>query len=536
MSAEIPPDSPAEKTSLFKSHPLLIVVILTIASFMEVLDSGIANVALPNIAGNLSVTPEEASLVTSSYLVANAVIIPITGWMSTYFGRKRLYLTCVAIFIVASFLCGVSTSLEMLVFFRVVQGLGGGSLVALEQAFIVDRVPAEKRGMAFSIYGATIVCAPIFAPALGGWITDNYSWHWVFFINVPIGLLSLFLVSTFVNEPKETTEERKRLRESKQGIDWVGILLITAGVAALTIVLDKGNLEDWFESSFIVTFSIIAFVALVLGIAWELTVDNPAVDIRLLANRSVGGGAVVVFFIAVMIYGSTVLIPLFAQSLLGFTAQDSGMINTIGGLVSLVMIPVAGFMMKKIDARYLAIAGLAFSAFALWNLTSLNLQAGYWDLAYMRGLQAFAGAFLFAPVTTAAFRGVPAGKTDNASSLISTSVSLGGSFGIALLTMLLADKTQYHISVLRNQASDYNPNYVNWLSRATQALQEKGMSAIEAAGTARQMIWAEIQRQAGMLAFIDAFYAMMVLMILAIPLVFLFKSGKSEKVSSLPSP
>ena len=530
MSAEaIPPDQPAEKKSLFESHPLLLVVILTIASFMEVLDAGIANVALPNIAGNLSVTPEEASLVTSSYLVANAVIIPITGWLSTYFGRKRLYLACVAIFIAASFLCGVSTSLEMLVFFRVVQGLGGGSLVALEQAFIVDRVPAAQRGMAFSIYGATIVCAPIFAPALGGWITDNYSWHWVFFINVPIGLLSLFLVSTFVTEPKATTEERKRLRESGQRIDWVGILLITVGIAALAIVLDKGNIEDWFESSFIVTFSIIAFVALVIGIAWELTVENPAVDIKLLANRSIGGGTVVVFVIAVMIYGSTVLIPLFAQRLLGFTAQDSGMINTAGGLVSLVMIPVAGFMMKKIDARYLAIAGLSFSAFALWNLTSLNLQAGYWDLAYMRGLQAFAGAFLFAPVMAAAFRGVPAGKADNASSLITTSVSLGGSFGIALLTMLLADKTQYHIGVLSIQASNYNPNYVAWLSRATQALQEKGMSAIEAAEAARGMMWSEIQRQAGMLAFIDAFYAMMILMIFAIPLVFLFKSGKSKE-------
>lgn len=530
MSAEaLPLDLPAEEKPLFKSHPLLLVLILTIASFMEVLDAGIANVALPSIAGNLAVTPEEASLVTSVYLVANAVIVPITGWLTSYFGRKRLYLGCVTIFVTASFLCGISTSLNMLVFFRVVQGLGGGSLVALEQAFIVDRVPDAQRGMAFSIYGATIVCAPIFAPALGGWITDNYGWHWVFFINIPIGLLSLFLVSTLINEPKGETEERIRLKKSSTGIDWIGILLITAGIAALTVVLDKGNREDWFASNFIILFSAVAFAALTIGIAWELTVEDPAVDLRLLANRGVGGGVVVTFVIAVMIYGGSVLIPLFAQKMLGFTAQDSGMINTAGGIVSLVMIPIAGFMMRKIDARYLAIAGLSFSALALWNLTSLNLEAGYWDLAYRRGLQTFAGAFLFAPVITAAFRGVPAGKTDNASSLFTTSASLGGSFGIAFLTMFLADSTKYHVDVLSRHASNYNQNYVAWLSRATQVLQEKGMSAVEAATAARQMMWTEINRQAGMLAFIDAFYVMMILIICAIPLIFLLRPGKGKK-------
>lgn len=530
MSAEATPlDVPADNRRIFKSHPLLMVVILTIASFMEILDSGIANVALPNIAGNLSITPEEASLVTSSYLVANTVIVPITGWLAIYFGRKRLYLTCVAIFIAASFMCGVSTSLGMLVFFRIIQGLAGGNLVVIEQAFIVDSVPAEQRGMAFSIYGATIVCAPIFAPALGGWLTDTYSWHWVFFINVPIGLLSLFLVSRFVIEPKSTIEERKKVRASGQRVDWVGILLITMGIAALTIVLDKGNHEDWFESNFIITFAIIAFVALLFGVTWELTQENPAVDIRLLGNRSIGAGAIVVFVIAVMIYGTSVLTPLFAQQMLGFSAQDSGMINTAGGIVSLIMMPIAGFLMKKMDARYLAIAGLSLAALGLWSLTNLNPDAGYWDLALRRALQTFAGAFLFAPVMAAAFRGVPDGKADSASSLITTSAGLGGSFGIALLTMLLADKTKYHVGILSEQASDYNPNYITWLDRATQALQDKGMSAVEAASAARGMMWSEINRQAGMLAFIDTFYIMMILVVGAIPLIFLFKAGVGKK-------
>lgn len=525
--------APAEKNSHFKSHPILMVVILTIASFMEVLDTGIANVSLPNIAGNLSATTEEASWVISSYLIANAVVVPLSGWLATYFGRKRFYMVCVFIFIVASFLCGAATSLEMLIFFRVLQGLGGGSLVPLEQAFIADSVPAEKRGMAFSIYGLTLVIAPIFAPALGGWITDNYSWHWIFFINIPIGILSLFLVWNFVSEPESTIAERERLKKSNFKIDWVGMLLIVIGIGALTVVLDKGYREDWFESDFIVIFSIIAFVALLVGIAWELTQENPAVDIRLLANRSVGAGVVIIFAIAVLIYGTLVLVPLMAQTLLGYTAQMAGMILSPGAMVALVMMLLTGFLMKKIEARILAIAGLILAALALWHLTTLNLQVGYWDLAYARAFQSFSAAFLFVPITTAAFRGVPAGKIDNASSLISLSVNLGGSFGIAALATFLAHKTQHHTSVLSAHASDYNPNYVNWINQTTQVLQDRGMSAVEAASQARGLMWAEIQRQAGMLAFIDAFYALMIMVLCMIPLVFLFKSGRSEKSANI---
>ena len=499
------------------------VAILTIASFMEILDSGIANVALPKIAGNLSITPEEASLVTSSYLIANTIVVPIAGWLATYFGRKRLYLVCVGGFVVSSFMCGISTSLEMLVFFRVIQGLAGGNLVVLEQAFIIDRIPSEQRGTAFSIYGATIVCAPIFAPALGGWLTDTYSWHWVFFINVPIGILSIFLVSAYVSEPKSTEQEREEIRKTRRHIDLVGMLLITTCIATITIVLDKGNRDGWFESQFIVTLTVIALVTLVLGAAWELTHDDPAVDLRLLANRGVGAGAIVVFVVAVTIYGSSVLIPLFAQRMLGFTAHDSGMINTAGGLVSLVMIPVAGYLNKRIDARFLAVAGLCLASLAFWSLASLNLEAGYWDIALRRAFQTFAGAFLFTPVMAAAFRGVPKEKANAASSLVTTSAGLGGSFGIAILTTYLANRTTYHVTVLSEHATTYNPSYLAWLSRATRVLQDKGMAAVNIPEATREMLWSEIQRQAGMLAFIDTFLMTMLLTICAIPLVFLFR-------------
>lgn len=502
--------------------------VLTIASFMEVLDAGVANVALPVIAGNLSITSEDASLVTSVYLVSNAVIVPLTGWMSSLFGRKRLYLTCVAIFIAASFLCGMSTSLEALVLFRIVQGLGGGSLVALEQAFIVDSVPAEKRGMAFSIYGATLACSPILAPALGGWITDNYGWQWIFFINIPIGLLSLFLVSTLLTETNAVVEERKRVRESASfQVDWVGIVLITVGIGALMIVLDKGSQNDWFESEFIIASSMIALFTLVMAFAWEWTRKYPAVDLRLLLNRGVAGGAIVIFVLAMVNYGNLVLVPLFAQQMFGFTAQDSGTINIVSGIVSIVTVPVAGYMLKLIDARWLAIAGLTMTAFVGWQMTALNLNAGYWDLAFIRACGALAGAFLGAPVITAAFRGVPKDKTDNASSLITTSACLGGSFGIAILTTYLSNRTGYRTGVLSSQASNYNPNYVEWLNNVERVLQDKGMTKIESAEFAPSVVWSEIHRQASMLAFTDAFYILTAMTVCAIPFVFLFKSTGS---------
>lgn len=521
------PEKSTNENFRFEKRYVLVVIILTIASFMETLDTSIANVSLPNIIGNLSAAPEEGGWIISSYLIANAVVIPISGWLATYFGRKNFYMTCVVIFVAASFLCGIAWSIESLVFFRVLQGLGGGSLVPLEQAFIADIVPPEKRGMAFSIYGLALVTAPIIGPTVGGWITDNYSWHWIFFINIPIGILSLFLTWNFVREPQSTTEERGKLKKENFKIDWVGLILFVVGIGALTIVLEKGNREDWFESEFIVFFAAVAFAALLVGTTWEMYQKNPAVDVRLLANRSVASGAIMMFFVAFIVYGSLVYVPQMAQSVFGYDATTAGLIMSPGGFITLLLMPTVGFLIKKIEARILIIVGLLFSAGALWHLTSLSLHIGFEELRWARIYQSFATAFLFVPVTTAAFRGVPPGKTDNASALISLAVNLGGSFGIALLATFLSRQTQSHTAALSVNASEYNPNYVQWIERMTQTLQQQGLKLVDAASQARAMMWDEIRQQAAMLAYLDLFFLLMVLVLTMIPLVFLFKSEKS---------
>lgn len=515
--------------SRFEKRYLLVVLILTIASFMETVDISIANVSLPNITGSLSAAQEEGGWIISSYLIANAVVIPISGWLATFFGRKRFYMACVVIFVVASFFCGLAWNIESLVFFRVIQGLGGGSLVPLEQAFIADIVPPEKRGMAFSIYGLALITGPTIAPTIGGWITDNYSWHWIFFINIPIGILSLLLTWYFVREPRITIEEREKLKTKNFQIDWLGLGLFVVGIGALTVVLEKGNHEDWFESSFIWFFAAVAFAALLFGIAWELSQENPAVDVRLLANRSVFAGVVMMFFVAFIVYGSLVYVPQMAQKVFGYDATTAGMIMSPGGIVTMILMPTVGYLIKRIDARALIIVGTILSAAALWHLSSLSLQIGFQELMWARIYQSFATAFLFVPITTAAFRGIPSNKTDNASALISLSVNLGGSFGIALLAAFLARRTQTHTSVLAANASEYNPNYVQWLERMTQTLQQQGMQMLEALSQARAMMWNEIRQQAAMLAYLDLFFLLMILVLAIIPFVFLFKGSDSEK-------
>jgi DHA2 family multidrug resistance protein len=482
---------------------------------------------LPHIAGSLSAGQTEASWVLTSYLVANAMILPISGWLATFFGRKRFYMACVVLFVASSFLCGISTNLGMLIFFRVIQGLGGGGLAPSEQSIIADTVPVEKRGIAFAIYGLGVVFAPAIGPTVGGWITDNYSWHWIFFINVPVGVLSLFLTWYFVREPKSTEAERKKMRSEGFSIDWLGIMLIALGIGALEIVLDEGNREDWFESSFIIKFALVGGTALVIGIIWEFYHKNPAVDVRMLLNRNFASSFILLFAVGFILFGSTFLLPLMTQTLLGYDAVTAGMVISPGGFVVMAMMPlVGGVLIARVQVRWLILFGLIVSALALWHLTGFNLQVGYSDLAWARAYQAFGLAFLFVPINTAAYTGIPPGKTNNVSALMNLSRNLGGSFGIAILSTILTQRAQYHTNTLGYHTTDYNPNFTEWMRQATAFLQQKGATAVDAANQARGLMWSQVIKQSTMLAFLDAFYFLMILIICVMPLVFLLKKNK----------
>jgi len=508
-------------------NPILIIVILTIATFMEVLDTSIANVALPHIAGSLSAGQDESSWVLTSYLVANAVILPISGWLATFFGRKRFYMACVAIFVASSLMCGLSTNLPMLIIFRIFQGLGGGGLAPSEQSIIADTVPPAKRGIAFAIYGLGVVFAPAIGPTVGGWITDNYSWHWIFFINVPVGIASLALTWYFVSEPKSTAGERERMRREGVKVDWVGIGLIALGIGALEIVLDEGNREDWFESGFIIRFLAISIVSLTVGVIWEFRQKDPAVDVRLLLDRNFTSSFLLLFAVGFILFGSTFLLPLMAQTLMGYDAVTAGEVISPGGFVVMLMMPfVGGYLLQKVQVRWLILVGLAISALALWHLTGMTLTVAYKDLAWARIYQAAGLAFLFVPINTAAYTGIKPGKTNNVSALMNLSRNLGGSFGIAILTTILNRRNQYHVGVLGAHVSDLDPNFTEWYNRIVSFLISQGSNAYQAAQQAKGIAWANILKQASMLSFIDAYYVLMWIVIGVVPFVFLLKPNK----------
>ena len=375
-------------------NPWVIAITVTLATFMEVLDTSIANVALPHISGNLSASADESTWVLTSYLVSNAIVLPLSGWMSSLIGRKRFYMSCVALFTVSSFLCGLAPSLGILVLCRILQGVGGGGLQPSEQAILNDTFPLEKRGMAFAVYGLAVVVAPTIGPWLGGWITDNFSWRWIFYINVPVGIISLLLTSVLVSDPPYM---KKASVKSGFRIDYIGIGLISLGLGSMQIILDKGEREDWFSSNFIVAFFVLMLVGVVAGIIWEIREEHPVVDIRMLKNRNFALATVAMFFLGFVLYASTVLIPQMLQELLGYTAQLSGMALSPGGAVIMCMMPIVGMLVSRVDTRILTTFGCLVSASALFVMAGWDLQLDYRHAVTARMLQSFGLAFLFIP-------------------------------------------------------------------------------------------------------------------------------------------
>jgi DHA2 family multidrug resistance protein len=504
-------------------NPWVIAVTVTLATFMEVLDTSIANVALPHISGSLSAGADESTWVLTSYLVSNAIVLPLSGWFSSLVGRKRFYMACVALFTLSSFLCGLAPSLGVLVFFRILQGVGGGGLQPSEQAILNDTFPLEKRGMAFAVYGIAVVVAPTIGPWLGGWITDNFSWRWIFYINVPVGIISLLLTSVLISDPPymQKAREGRRFR-----VDYIGIGLISLGLGSMQIILDKGQREDWLASRFIVTFVVLMVVGLVAAIFWELRQKDPVVDLHMLKNRNFAIATTAMFFLGFVLYSSTVLIPQMLQQLLGYSAEMAGLALSPGGAVILLMMPVVGFLVSKVDTRALISFGCVVCSIALFVMAGWNLELDYRHAVYGRMLQSFGLAFLFIPINVAAFAYVPREKTNMGTGIINLARNVGASVGIATVTTMLERRTQSHTARLVEHVNPFSPAYRKVLAGFSATFSSGGSSAADAASKATGMVYGLVQRQAAMLAFLDNYKLLGVVFLIVLPVMLLLRRPK----------
>jgi MFS transporter, DHA2 family, multidrug resistance protein len=505
-------------------NPWAVALTVTLATFMEVLDSSIANVALRHIAGGFSAGQDESTWVLTSYLVSNAVVLPISAWLATRFGRKRFYMTCVAVFTASSFLCGLAPSLGMLIFFRILQGAGGGGLAPSEQAILADTFPPSKRGIAFAVYGMAVVVAPAIGPTLGGWITDNYTWRWIFYINVPVGLLSLFLTQRMVEDPPYLAVERKRSFGAR--VDYMGLGLVALGMSCLQIVLDKGEESDWFGSPWITFFFALTAVALVSWVIWEWRHPDPIVDVRLFKHRNFATAMFFTFILGVVLYGTTVLIPQFLQSLLGYPAVRAGEALAGGGVMMLIMMPISGMLVSRVDPRGMMSFGFAVTSAALVYMTThMTLGMDFTTAALLRTFQAAGLPFIFIPSNTLAYVGIAQEKNNQVSSMNTFIRNVGGSIGIALITTFVSRQTQKHQTFLSSHTSSSNHQFQAALGGLTQTLVQKGFDPVTASNHAWAQMQAMIQAHSANLAYVDVVSIMALVVACLVPLPFFMKRG-----------
>lgn len=508
-----------------KYNPWLIALTVTMATFMEVLDTSIANVSLPHIAGNLSASQVESAWVLTSYLVSNAIILPISAWISTVVGRKRFYMMCVALFTASSFLCGLAPSLGMLIFFRILQGVGGGGLQPSEQAILADTFPASKRGMAFAVYGMAVVLAPAIGPTLGGYITDNYSWRWIFYVNVPIGLLSLFLTSRLVEDPPFLKREQERRRGIRA--DYVGLGLITIAIASLQIALDKGQESDWFSSRWITTLVILAIYAFLVWIVWEWHHPNPVVDIRLFQRRNFATAMFFSFTLGIVLYGTTFMIPQFLQTLLGYPAVVAGEALAGGGFVMMCVLPFVGAMVSRIDPRKLMAFGFISISGAMYYMSSLfSLTMDFRAAFLVRSLQMFGLAFIFVPQNVLAYVGIPQEKNNQISSMNSFMRNVGGSIGIALISTSIARVSQRRRLFMVGHATPGAAPFESLINGLTHTFQGNGAGSAEAARQAYGLTSLLIDRQATTIAYVEVISILAIIILGLVPFLLIMKRNR----------
>jgi len=497
-------------------NPWIVAIAVMFATFMEVLDTTVVNVSLPHIAGSLSASVDEATWVLTSYLVANAIVLPITGWLANFFGRKRVLITAVFGFTAASFLCGMAPSLPVLIFFRVLQGATGGALQPLSQAVMLEAFPPQDRGKAMALWGLGIVVAPMLGPVIGGWLTDNWSWRWVFYINLPVGLASVIMTRLFIFDPPY-------IRRSAAGVDYWGIGLLAVGMGSLQVVLDKGQELDWFGSRWIVILASLAAMGLAAFVVREWIARDPVVRLRVFKNRTYATGVFLMMVLGFVLYGSLLLVPIFLQTLLGYTALSAGIAMAPRGLGSFLMMPLVGTVLIKFDSRKVLAVGLVGASWSLWALSRLNLNAGYWDIFWPQFWQGVALAMLFVPLTTATMSPIKKEDMGNATSMFNLMRNLGGSIGIACATTFLFRRQQFHTNLLVGNVTPYSAATRQMTNSLAGSFASRGSDPVDAARQAYGAIWGMVQQQSAMVSFVDTFLALAVVFLVMLPLLLLMK-------------
>ncbi len=496
----------------------LVTVSVMLPTLIEILDTSVANVSLTHIQGSMSAGREEVTWVLTSYLVANAVVIPMSGWLARFMGRKRYLLVSLAVFTGSSLLCGTATSLAQLIFFRIVQGVGGGGLQPMSQAILLETFPARQRGLAMAIFGIGVVLGPILGPMVGGYLTDNLSWRWIFYINLPVGILGAYMIGAFIHDPDYMERRTKGER-----VDYVGLALLMVGIGSLQIVLDMGQQEDWFNSDYITTLTVLAGVALTILVFWELRVARPVVDLRILKNKSFAAGNAVMFLGFFAFFGSIVLLPLYLQTLMGYNAYLAGLVLGPGGALALVFMPVAGKLTERIDARYILCTGMLVNAYALFYMAGFNLHIDFGTAVTSRALQGVAMPFFFVALSYLTFAYVPRPAMNNASALFNLLRNLGGSFGTAFVTTLLARREQFHHARLAEHMDPSNPAFAQRLQEVVSLLDARLGSLADHTQAARTIIYGYMRREAAAMAFNDAFYIQAVMFVCLVAVVWIMK-------------
>lgn len=516
----------ADRSVAGKRNPWSIVAVISLATFMTVLDTSIANVALNHIAGGLAVSYDEATWITTSFLVATAVIIPISGWLATVIGRKRYYMISVALFSASSFLCGIAPNLTLLVLARVLQGAAGGGLASVEQSMLVDTFPPAKRALAFAAYGVVVIAGPVLGPVIGGWITDNYSWHWCFLINVPVGALSLFLVNIFVDEPEALKKDREKALKGGLKVDLVGFLTVGGFLGFLEITLDRGQREDWFSSPTICATAALSALCLIFALPWELSRKEPIVPLKMYGRRNFGIASIFLLITGLIIFGTTQFIPQLLQQVIGYTATDAGMAMTAGGIATILMLPVSGVLSNKVDPRWLIGFSFTIQGLAMLNMSHLSTDLSFSSAALARMFQAVGLPFLFVPITNIAYVGLKPEESNQASALMNVARNLGGTFGISGVQTLLAQRAQWHQAHMVERLNPLNPTYANGVAQLGQTLAAHGIPKAQAAQAATGMLYRSVMKQAQMLSYIDVFHTLMWVVFAALPLLLVMQGKK----------